>query len=179
MMASSISPLSYLDTSAYQSLPPTSSTASAAELHAMQRQGNFQAFLSDSMAAALLQPADGASSGTAADTLIDNMLQQVLGAYQTHGTSKRPCGAGVHARSGSPDPPFFQAATGRRGRRPRSRGTAPRLMRHHRLKPVPPSTSRAAATTVAGRNPNFFCTSFNGADAPNVCMPMVRPRGPT
>jgi hypothetical protein len=95
-MASSISPLSYLDASAYQSLPPTSSAASAAgasagvsataELQAIEQQGNFQAYLSDSMATALLQPADGASSGTPANTLIDNMLQQVLGAYQTQST---------------------------------------------------------------------------------------------
>ena len=104
-MASSISPLSYLDTSAYQSLPPTSSTASAAgasagvsataELQAIQQQGNFQAFLSDSMAATLLQPADGASSGTAANTLIDNMLQQVLGAYQTQSASSNTSGTSV------------------------------------------------------------------------------------
>ncbi|MGA3076364.1 MAG: hypothetical protein ABSG56_22055 [Bryobacteraceae bacterium] len=104
-MASSISPLSYLDTSAYQSLPPTSSTASAAgasagvsataEVQALQQQGNFQAFLSDSMAAALLQPADGASSGTAANTLIDNMLQQVLGAYQTQSASSNAGGTSV------------------------------------------------------------------------------------
>ena len=95
-MAGSISPLSYLDASVYQNLPPTSSAASAAgasagvsatqELQAMQQQGNFQAFLNDSMASALLQPADGASSGTSANTLIDNMLQQVLGAYQTQST---------------------------------------------------------------------------------------------
>jgi len=85
-----------LDTSAYQSLPPTSSTASAAgasagvsataELQALEQQGDFQEFFNNSMAAALLQPADGASSGTAANTLIDNMLQQVLGAYQTQST---------------------------------------------------------------------------------------------
>jgi hypothetical protein len=91
-MASSISPLSYLDASAYQSLPPSSSASAAgasagvsatAELQALQKQGDFQAFFNDSMAAALLQPADGANSGTAANTLINNMLQQVLGAYQT------------------------------------------------------------------------------------------------
>ena len=95
-MASSISPLSYLDVSAYQSLPPTSSTASAAgasagvsataELQALQKQGDFQSFMNDSLAAALLQPADGVSSGTAANSLINNMLQQVLGAYQTQST---------------------------------------------------------------------------------------------
>lgn len=92
-MASSISPLSYLDTSAYQSLPPTTSSASAAgastgisptaQLQALQKQGNFQSFLNNSIAVAVLQPIDGASSGEAANTLINNMLQQVLGAYQT------------------------------------------------------------------------------------------------
>ena len=104
-MASSISPLSYLDASTFQSLPPASSTASAAgatagvsataELQALQQQGNFQAFLSDSVATALLQPADGATSGTAANTLIDNMLQQVLGAYQTQSTSSNGGGTSV------------------------------------------------------------------------------------
>src|ERR1022692_1667135 len=93
IMASSISPLSYLDASPYQSLTPLSSSASAAgastgvsataELQALQKQGDFQSFMNDSMAAALLQPADGTNSGTAANTLISNMLQQVLGAYQT------------------------------------------------------------------------------------------------
>lgn len=92
-MASSISPLSYLNASSYQSLPPSSSSASAAgasagvdatsELQALQKQGDFQSFYSDSIAAALLQPSDGVNSGTAASTLIDNMLQQVLGAYQS------------------------------------------------------------------------------------------------
>jgi len=82
-----------LDASAYQSLPPVSSAANAAgasagvsataELQALQKQGDFQSFFNDSIAVALLQPADGISSGTAANTLVDNMLQQVLGAYQT------------------------------------------------------------------------------------------------
>src|SRR6202167_276436 len=93
IMASSISPLSYLDASAYQSLPPVSSSASAAgasagvgataELQAMQKQGDFQAFFNESMVSTLLQPADGVNSGTPATTLINNMLEQVLGAYQT------------------------------------------------------------------------------------------------
>jgi hypothetical protein len=104
-MASSISPLSYLDSSAYQSLPPTSSSASAAgasagvsataEVQALQKQGNFQSFFNDSIAAALLEPADGVSGGMAANTLIDNMLQQVLGAYQAQGTSSNSGGASV------------------------------------------------------------------------------------
>jgi len=95
-MASSISPLSYLNASPYQSLTPTSSSTSAAgastgvsataELQALQKQGDFQSFMNDSLAAALLQPATGVSSGTAANTLINNMLQQVLGAYQTQST---------------------------------------------------------------------------------------------
>ncbi|HUE23956.1 MAG TPA: hypothetical protein VMQ86_19915 [Bryobacteraceae bacterium] len=92
-MASSISPLSYLDASAYQSLPPSSSAASAAgasarvsataELQAMQKQGDFQSFFNESMASTLLQPADGINSGTPATTLINNLLEQVMGAYQT------------------------------------------------------------------------------------------------
>ncbi|MGA2737397.1 MAG: hypothetical protein ABSG65_08090 [Bryobacteraceae bacterium] len=95
-MASATSPLSYLDASAYQSLPPASSSASAAgasagvsataELQAMQKQGDFQAFFNESMASALLQPANGVNSGTPATTLIDNLLEQVLGAYQTQST---------------------------------------------------------------------------------------------
>src|SRR5580692_10096213 len=35
-------------------------------------------------------------------------------------------------------------------------------------------SSLAAATTSSGVNPNFFCSSFSGADAPNVCIPMLR-----
>jgi len=94
-MASSISPLSYLNASPYLSLPSTSSTANSptagvsatAELQAIEQQGNFQSFLNDSLATALLQPADGATSGTDANTLINNMLQQVLGAYQSQSAS--------------------------------------------------------------------------------------------
>jgi len=92
-MASSISPLSYLDASAYQSLPPISSSASAAgasagvsatsELQALQKQGDFREFVNDSMAAALWEPATGINSGFAPSTLVNNMLEQVLGAYQT------------------------------------------------------------------------------------------------
>src|SRR5579862_4620979 len=37
----------------------------------------------------------------------------------------------------------------------------------------------AASTTVSGTKPNFFSTSFNGADAPNECMPTIWPFGPT
>jgi hypothetical protein len=92
-MASSISPLSYLDASAYQSLPPASSSAAVAgasagvsataELQALQKQGDFQAFLNQSIGSAPLQPADGVNSGTPANTLINNLLTQVLAAYQT------------------------------------------------------------------------------------------------
>lgn len=91
-MASSISPLSHLDASVYRSPAPSSfATAAGArtgvsaktELQALQKQGDVQAFFNDSMAAALLQPATGVNSGTAANTLIDNMLRQVLGAYRT------------------------------------------------------------------------------------------------
>ncbi len=101
-MASSISPLSYLNASPYQSLFPTSSTASTAdtaeatsptaEVQALQKQGNLQGFINESVVATLLQPADGASSGTAANSLMTNMLQQVLGAYQAPGTSSSTSG---------------------------------------------------------------------------------------
>src|SRR5262245_60709850 len=39
--------------------------------------------------------------------------------------------------------------------------------------------SLAAATTLSGVKPNFFCSSFSGAEAPKVCMPIVVPVGPT
>ena len=105
-MASSVSSLSYLDTSAYQSLPPVSSSANSAgasagvsatsELQAIQQQGGgVQAFLNDSMAAALMQPATGINSGTASSTLVSNMLQQVLGAYQSQGTTSNTSGTSV------------------------------------------------------------------------------------
>jgi hypothetical protein len=92
-MASSISPLSYLN--AYQSLPTSSSSSASSantgvsatvELQAFQQNGNLQEFLDDSMAAAILQPSS-LNSGTAASTLVNNMLQQVLGAYQAQGAS--------------------------------------------------------------------------------------------
>jgi hypothetical protein len=96
-MASSISPLSYLDTSAYQSLPPLSSSSStsgavagvstSAQWQAMQQQGDLSQFLNDSMAAALFQPTGDTTTGASANTLVDNMLQQVLGAYQTPSAS--------------------------------------------------------------------------------------------
>ena len=100
-MASSISPLSYLDASPYLSLPPTSSAAKSAntgvsatsEVQALEHQGGFQAFLSDSMATALLQPADSVTTtATDANTLINNMLQQVLGAYQMQSAGAVPNG---------------------------------------------------------------------------------------
>ena len=31
----------------------------------------------------------------------------------------------------------------------------------------------AAATTFSGVKPYFFCSSFNGAEAPNVSIPML------
>ncbi len=106
-MASSISPLSYLDGSSYQSLNPASSSATAAgasspvsataELQAIQKQGNMQAFFNDSMAVALLQPANGISSGMSSNTLIDNMLQQVLGAYQNQTSALTSNTAGISA----------------------------------------------------------------------------------
>ena len=67
-MASSVSPLSYLDPAASLSalLPSATPTTLAtggvsatAEVQAMQKEGDFQSFLNDSVAAALLQPATG------------------------------------------------------------------------------------------------------------------------
>ncbi|HTT63916.1 MAG TPA: hypothetical protein VMG35_18820 [Bryobacteraceae bacterium] len=102
-MASSINPLGYL--SAYPSLPPTSSAAGAAgssggisataELQALQQQGDFQNFFNNSLAAALLQPADGINSGTPTTTLVDNMLQEVLGAYQMQSTPSSTTAGGT------------------------------------------------------------------------------------
>ncbi len=100
-MASPIGSLSYLYPSAYPTAAPApvsspaitpagapGSTASAtAELQAMQQQDNFQNLLNDSMAAAaLLQPSAGVNSGAAMTTLVNNMLQEVLGAYQAQST---------------------------------------------------------------------------------------------
>ena len=95
-MSSAINPLSYLDPAAYQSMAPASSNSITAsttsqtdgasatsELQAIEQQGNFQAYLNDSVAAALFQPVTGMdNSGASSATLIQNMLQQVLGAYQ-------------------------------------------------------------------------------------------------
>ena len=114
-MASSLNALSYLDPSAYQNTAPSSTTSAAAiggtvstsapgtgvsataEIQAIESQGDFQAYLSNSMALALLQPASSTDSTTTnSAALIDNMLQQVLGAYQTQAT---PAGAGTAASS--------------------------------------------------------------------------------
>src|SRR6478736_5526356 len=42
-----------------------------------------------------------------------------------------------------------------------------------------PSISFTVATTRSGSNPNLFCSSLSGAEAPNVSMPMTRPASPT
>jgi len=98
-MASSISPLSYLN--AYQSLPTSTSSSAASgntgvsateELQAFQQNGDLQEYLNDSMAAAILQPSS-VNSGTAASTLVNNMLQQVLGAYQAPSASSSSAAA--------------------------------------------------------------------------------------
>jgi len=91
-MASTISPLSHLNPSAYATAVPSASAGAStspatgvsatAEIQAIQKQGNFQSLLNDSIAVALLQPASASESGTAMTTLVNNMLQQVLGAYQ-------------------------------------------------------------------------------------------------
>src|SRR5215510_11320841 len=55
---------------------------------------------------------------------------------------------------------------------PRCRATAP----HGHLRP---SSSKAASTICSGSNPNLCCSSFSGAEAPKVFMPMTRPSAPT
>jgi hypothetical protein len=40
------------------------------------------------------------------------------------------------------------------------------------------SSSFASAMTASGWNPNFFCNSLRGAEAPKVCMPIIRPVSP-
>src|ERR1700722_18235114 len=103
-MASSTNALSYLDPSAYQNIVPSSTTSASAptaaasgsgpaagvsatdEIKAMESQGDFQAYLSSSVALALLQTGSSNSSATDSATLISNMLQQVMGAYQTQTT---------------------------------------------------------------------------------------------
>jgi len=101
-MASSISPLSLL-TSAYQSAgvqPPAAPTVSTtsdttdnavsptSEFSAMEKQGQLQAYLNNSVALDVLQPS-GQVSGAAPNstTLIQNLLQQVLGAYNAQTNS--------------------------------------------------------------------------------------------
>ena len=48
-----------------------------------------------------------------------------------------------------------------------------------RMAHVLPSCALAAAATWSGSNPNFLWSSLSGADAPNVCMPIMRPALPT
>jgi hypothetical protein len=115
-MASSLNALSYLDPSAYQNVAPSSTTSAAditgagsssapgagvsatAEIQAIESQGDFQAYLSNSMALALLQPASATNSTTTdSATMISNMLQQVLGAYQTQTTPAAPTSSSTAA----------------------------------------------------------------------------------
>ena len=42
-----------------------------------------------------------------------------------------------------------------------------------------PISRLAFATTFSGVNPNFFCSSPSGADAPNVSIPIATPASPT
>ena len=42
-----------------------------------------------------------------------------------------------------------------------------------------PSNCLTVAITCSGSKPNFLCSSFKGAEAPNVLMPMTRPAVPT
>ena len=89
-MASSVSALSYLDPAAYASTAPASPStttssggvSATAQLQAIQQQGDLKSLLNNSLAAAVMQTTAGVDSGTAMSTLVNNMLQQVLGAYQ-------------------------------------------------------------------------------------------------
>jgi len=102
-MASSINPLSSLYSSATQStatllgLPSTTSTdtnelttgvSATAETQAMLQQGNFASALNNSIAVALLQPSSALNSGFSPTTLVNNLLQQVIGAYQAQSPSQ-------------------------------------------------------------------------------------------
>lgn len=99
-MASAVSSLSYLDPLAYlaampsmtnrnrvNSSNPNAAVSATAEVNALQKQGNIKELLNNSVAAALLQPANGVDSGTAMSTLVNSILQQVLGAYQMQSDS--------------------------------------------------------------------------------------------
>jgi hypothetical protein len=112
-MSTSLNALSYLDPSAYQNIAPSSTTSAAAiggagtttstpgtgvsataEIQAIESQGDFQAYLSNSMALALLQPANSTSSTTTdSATMINSMLQQVMGAYQAQSTAAPQTGS--------------------------------------------------------------------------------------
>jgi hypothetical protein len=64
--------------------------SAAAQMQALQKQGDFQSFFNNSVAAALLQPADAVNSGTAMSTLVNDMIQQVLGAYKAQTSTLTP-----------------------------------------------------------------------------------------
>jgi len=102
ILASSINALSYVDPSAYQSTAApsalsdpadtsassqTSPPSATMQFQAIERQGALQAFLNNSVAAALLQPTllqpTTAGSNTDSTTLVNCLLQQAIGAYQT------------------------------------------------------------------------------------------------
>jgi len=96
-MSSAVNPLSYLYTSAYQNTAilfgnssaaasttaPTTGVSPTGELQAMETSGAFASFLNNSIAVATMEPATGVNSGMSAATLVNNLLQQVLGAYST------------------------------------------------------------------------------------------------
>jgi len=86
-VASSISPLNSLCASAWPAVATPSSSSgevsATAEVQALVKSGNVNALLNDSVAAAILQPANGVNSGAGAATLVNNLLQTVLAAYRT------------------------------------------------------------------------------------------------
>ena len=53
----------------------------------MEGSGAFANFLNNSIAVATMEPSTGVNSGMSPATLVNNLLQQVLGAYQTQGAS--------------------------------------------------------------------------------------------
>ena len=83
--------------------------------------------------------------------------------------SLHDCITGAHTTSALPLLPWQSAAPSLTSMWPRT------TRRAHVL----PSCAFAAAATWSGSKPNFLWSSLSGADAPNVCMPIMRPALPT
>jgi hypothetical protein len=81
-------------------------------------------------------------------------------------------------------PPRLRTGSSRRAKqswRASKRQPYPRILSTRSTRAASPiaNCSLAAVTTWLGSNPNFFCNAFSGAEAPKVCMPMMRPVIPT